>query len=224
MHLATENLHLARGPADGGVRTRSMSFFSGIRRPGERTATIRSPLPLALLAAVALTACDYVRLLRPSVLKQLNPDVVRLVDYFPEVDHPNEAILARLPGHGGLAYAVEGRDGIMRATVRAPDGQYIWYPSLIVMRHGGELELEFQNEDGSPHAAMLHTNGGLEVLQLPAHSAGRARIRLDEPGLYTFTCPVANHGGRGMLGLILVEGDVPPQAKLDRPPQRRPRD
>jgi PQQ system protein len=181
---------------------------------------------LALLAGIsaALSACDYVRLLRPSVLKQLNPDLVRLVNYFPEVDDPNEAILARLPGHGGLEYAREGRDGVMRVTVRAPADQYIWHPSLIVMRRAAALELEFQNEDHAPHAAMLHTNGELEVLALPARSAGRARIRLDEPGLYTFTCPIANHGGRGMLGLILVEGEVPAHAKLDRPPQRRPRD
>ena len=187
---------------------------------------IRRAFVLAVITGVlaAATACDYARLLRPSVLKQLNPPLVRLVNYFPEVDDPNEAILARLPGHGGLAYAREGSDGVMRVNVRAPVNQYIWYPSLIVMRRAGELELEFQNEDEAFHAAMLHTNGELEVLWLPAHTAGRARIRLDEPGLYTFTCPVANHGGRGMLGLILVEGDVPAHAKLDRPPQPRPRD
>jgi PQQ system protein len=156
------------------------------------------------------------------VLKQLNPRVVRLVNYFPEVDKPNEAILARLPGHGGLGYAKAGRDGVMRATVWAPVNQYIWYPSLIVMPRSGELELEFQNPDHAAHGAMLHTNGELEVLWLPPRTAGRARVRLDEPGLYTFSCPVANHGGRGMLGLILVEGDVPAAAKLDRPPQRRP--
>jgi PQQ system protein len=175
-------------------------------------------------ALLALAGCNYVRLLRPSVLKQMNPDVVRLVNYFPEVDDPNEAILARLPGHGGLEYARAGADGVQRVTVRAPANQYIWHPSLIVMRRSGELELEFQNEDLSPHAAMLHTNGELEVLWLPGHTGGRARIRLDEPGLYTFTCPVANHGGRGMLGLILVEGEVPAQAKLDRPRQPRPRE
>jgi PQQ system protein len=177
----------------------------------------------ASAALVALSACDYVGLLRPTVLKQLNPRVVRFVNYLPAVDDPNEAILARLPGHGGLAYAGEGPDGVQRATVRAPADEYVWYPSLIVMRRAGELELEFQNEDQASHGALLHTNGELEVLWLPAHTAGRARIRLDEPGLYTFTCPVANHGGRGMLGLILVEGEVPPEAKLDRPPQPRPR-
>jgi PQQ system protein len=177
---------------------------------------------LLVTASAVLSGCDYVRLLRPSVLKQLNPRVVRLVNYLPAVDDANEAILARLPGHGGLAYASTGGDGVMRATVRAPADEYIWYPSLIVMPRAGELELEFHNQDAAAHGAMLHSNGELEVLWLPAHTAGRARIRLDEPGLYTFSCPVANHGGRGMLGLILVEGDVPPEARLDRPPQRRP--
>jgi hypothetical protein len=35
-------------------------------------------------------------MLRPSVLKQLNPDVVRLVNEFPEVDEPNKEVVARL--------------------------------------------------------------------------------------------------------------------------------
>lgn len=40
--------------------------------------------------------------------------------------------------------------------------------------------------------------------------------------MYFFECPVANHAGRGMVGLILVEGEVPPEARLDRPWQPRP--
>ena len=47
-------------------------------------------------------------------------------------------------------------------------------------------------------------------------------IELDEPGYYTFQDAVANFAGRGMLGAILVAGEVPPSAKMDRPPQRRP--
>jgi hypothetical protein len=59
----------------------------------------------SVLVAVTLvlTGCDYVRLLRPSVLKQLNPHVVRLVNELPAVDDPNEAIVARLFAHGGLS-------------------------------------------------------------------------------------------------------------------------
>jgi PQQ system protein len=54
------------------------------------------------------------------------------------------------------------------------------------------------------------------------HEGGVARLELDQPGLYWFGCPVADHVGRGMLGLIIVRGTVPQQARLDRPPQRQP--
>jgi hypothetical protein len=65
---------------------------------------------------LTLSGCEYVRLLRPSVLKQLNPRVVRLVNELPEVDHPNEAIVARLFAHGGLSHAKLGGDGIFHAA------------------------------------------------------------------------------------------------------------
>jgi PQQ system protein len=180
----------------------------------------------AMLGALAVTlgGCDYVRLLRPSVLKQLNPRVVRLVNYLPEVDDPNEAIVARLFAHGGLSHAERGSDGVFRDRIRVPKNEYIWQPAIVVMERAGELELEFQNEDEAVHMAFLPSTGERETLVLPVHSGGRARIRLDQPGLYWFGCPVSNHAGRGMLGLVIVEGDVPAQAKLDRPKQRRPRD
>ena len=44
---------------------------------------------LLALAPLLLSGCEYVRLLHPSVLKQLNPDVVRLVNTLPAVDDPN---------------------------------------------------------------------------------------------------------------------------------------
>jgi PQQ system protein len=177
-----------------------------------------------LLAAIAITAagCGYVRLLRPSVLKQLNPRVVALVNELPAVDDPNEAIVARLFPHGGLSHADLGSDGVFRDQIRVPKNEYIWQPAVIVMERGGELELEFSNDDQNLHIAFLPSVGERQVLELPVRSAGRARIRLDQPGLYWFGCPVANHAGRGMLGLVMVKGAVPPEARLDRPPQRKP--
>ena len=180
------------------------------------------PATLAGSLLLAITGCDYVRLLRPSVLKQLNPRVVRMVNYLPNVDDPNEAIVARLFAHGGLSHADEGSDGVFRDKIRVPKNEYIWQPAIIVMKRGGELELEFQNEDASVHMAFLPSVGERETLVLPINSAGRARIQLDQPGLYWFGCPVSNHAGRGMLGLVIVEGEVPAEAKLDRPRQPRP--
>jgi len=108
--------------------------------------------------------------------------------------------------------------------VRVPKDEYVWYPAIVVMRRAGELELEFQNEDQAFHIAFLPSVGERQVLELPSGTAGRARIKLDQPGLYWFGCPVSNHAGRGMLGLVIVEGEVPAEAKLDRPAGPRPKD
>ena len=176
-----------------------------------------------VVLATSLSSCNYVKLLRPSVLRQLNPRMVNLVNYLPNVEDPNEAIVARLFAHGGLSHAELGRDGVYRQHVRIPPGEYIWQPAIIVMKAGGELELDFQNEDTfSYHAVFLPNSGNRQAMVLPMASRGRARIRLDAPGMYWFGCPVANHAPRGMLGLVLVEGEVPAEAKLDRPRQRRP--
>jgi PQQ system protein len=163
-------------------------------------------------------------MLRPPVLKQLNPRVVRMVNELPNVDQPNEEIVGRLFAHGGLDHAKQGSDGVFRQHINVPPGQYIWEPAIIVMPHAGELELEFANHDPvAYHAAILPSNGSREFLMLPMHKAGTARLRLDGPGYYFFGCPIANHAGRGMLGLIIVSGDVPASGKLDRPKQERPR-
>jgi PQQ system protein len=179
-------------------------------------------LAFALVAGAVLTGCEYVKLLRPKALKQLNPRVVRLVNELPNVDDPNGDIVGRLFPHGGLARAKEGKDGVMRSEIHVPPNQYIWEPSIIVMEHAGDLELEFQNNDQNFHIAFLPSDGERQVLELPVHHGGRARIHLGQPGLYWFGCPVANHAGRGMLGLVLVKGNVPKEARLDRPAQRRP--
>ena len=176
------------------------------------------------LAAAVLGGCDYVRLLRPSVLKQLNPPVVRLVNELPRVDDVNDALIGGLFARGGLGHAKLGDDGVMRATVRIPKGEYLWQPAIIVMPRGGELELDIYNEDPySYHAAVLPNSGERHAMVLPVHSRGQARIRLDAPGYYWFGCPVANHATRGMLRFIFVYGDTPADARLDRPAQPRPR-
>jgi PQQ system protein len=177
---------------------------------------------LMLLTASILSSCEYLRLLRPSVLKQLNPDVVRLVNELPAVDDPNGRVVARLFAHGGLSHARLGSDGVYRDVVTIPENQFIWRPAIIHMPQGGELEIEVHNTDQTLHAIFAPSNPDRQAMMLPMHTAGRVRVRLDQPGLYWFGCPISNHAGRGMLGLIMVGGEVPAEAKLDRPRQRRP--
>lgn len=187
---------------------------------------MRCPVRVAPLGAATalliLTGCAHLGLLRPNRLKQLNPRVANLVNELARVDHPNEDIVGRLFAHGGLTYAEEDKDGMMRAKIHVPPNQFIWEPAIVVMPRSGELELEFHNEDQALHMAFLPSNGERVLLNLPSHKAGRARVRLDEPGLYWFGCPVGNHAGRGMLGLVMVRGNVPEEARLDRPEQERP--
>jgi PQQ system protein len=179
-------------------------------------------LVVIALLAIGTTACEYVKLLRPSVLRQLNPDVVRLVNTLPDVDDPNEEIVARLFAHGGLSHAERGDDGVYRDEIWVPDNEYIWKPAIIHMEAGGELELDFHNTDQNFHIAFMPSQGSRQVLELPRNTGGRVRVRLDQPGLYWFGCPVSNHAGRGMLGLIMVGGKVPEEARLDRPRQEEP--
>ncbi len=131
------------------------------------------------LAPLALLGCEYVRLLRPSVLKQLNPRVVRLVNELPATDSPDEALIGRLFAHGGAGDARVGRDGVMRITVRVPENEYLWEPAVIIMPRGGELEVDVSNEDQVDHAAFLPSNGGRQLVWTPTHTRGRARVRLD---------------------------------------------
>lgn len=191
--------------------------------PRNRFGAFSLAIPLLTLAlAQFLAGCEHAKLLRPQVLKQLDTDVAALVNELPEMDHQNKAIIGRLFAQGGLTRASLGEDGIMRGRIRIPANEYIWKPAIVVMPQGGVLELDVANEDVAHHMMYMPHNGEREVLDLPAQTRGIIRVQLDQPGYYWFGCPVANHATRGMLGLVLVKGEVPPGAKLDRPPQPRP--
>jgi len=53
-------------------------------------------------------------------------------------------------------------------------------------------------------------------------SRGTATLNLDGPGYYWYGSPTGNDEGRGLTGAIVVTGEAPPEARLDRPPQPRP--
>ncbi len=139
------------------------------------------------------------------------------------LDKPNRATIGRLITHGGgLGHAEEGPDGRMSAQVRIPADETIYEPSIIVMPHGGDLDLEFFNDDENTHCALLPSNGDKQWIWLPVYSRGTVTLNLDGPGYYWFSSNLGNDEGQGMFGAIVVLGDVPEEAKLDRPPQPRP--
>ncbi len=68
---------------------------------------VRRPTSI-LSATLALTShgsCVYLRLLRPSVVKQMRPDMARLVAYRPRLDHPQDAIVGRLVATSSFTFS-----------------------------------------------------------------------------------------------------------------------
>jgi PQQ system protein len=138
------------------------------------------------------------------------------------LDAQNKASLGAVLGTGNIGQAVEGPDGRLHATVRINPDELTWDPSIVVMSHEGDLELELINDDRNTHCALLPSNGDRKFIWLVNHSRGRATLNLDGPGYYWFSSPTGNDEGRGLTGAIVVLGDAPPEARLDRPQQPRP--
>jgi PQQ system protein len=138
------------------------------------------------------------------------------------LDAQNHATIGRLLGTGSIARATERADGTMEATIRIKEDEVAWDPAVLVLPHGGNLELTVINDDKNTHAALFPSNGDKKFLWLLNHSKGRAKLNLDGPGYYWYSSPGGNDEGRGLTAAIVVLGEVPPEARLDRPDQPRP--
>jgi PQQ system protein len=138
------------------------------------------------------------------------------------LDTQNKATIGRVLGTGKIEQAAEDSDGRMSATIRIQPDELVFEPSVLVLPHGGDLELELINDDLNTHCALLPSNGDSQFVWLVNHSRGTATLSLDGPGYYWFSSPTGNDEGRGLTGAIVVMGDTPPEARLDRPPQPRP--
>src|SRR5438045_9344088 len=107
----------------------------------------------------------------------------------------------------------------MRSTIRTPPYELVFESSVLVLPHGGDLDLELINDDLNTHCALLPSNGDSQFIWLVNHSKGTATLNLDGPGYYWCSSTTGNDEGRGLTGAIVVGGNVPDEAKLDRPPQ-----
>lgn len=138
------------------------------------------------------------------------------------LDGQNQATIGRLLATGNIKYAEEKDDGRMFAQIRIVPDQLIWDPSVLVMPHAGHLDIEFINDDQNTHCALVPSNGDSQWMWLPNYSRGTMHVTLDGPGYYWFSSNIGNDEGRGLIGAIVVKGDVPESARLDRPQQPRP--
>jgi PQQ system protein len=138
------------------------------------------------------------------------------------LDTQNKATIGRVLGTGKIERAQEGPDGRMSATIRIGPDELVFEPSVLVLPHGGDLDLELINDDMNTHCALLPSNGDSQFIWLVNHSRGTATLNLDGPGYYWYSSPTGNDEGRGLTGAIVVMGETPPEARLDRPTQPRP--
>ncbi|GAB3588260.1 multicopper oxidase [Amycolatopsis endophytica] len=143
-------------------------------------------------------------------------------DLLAELGGQNRATIGAVLGTGSIGKATERADGTMEATIRIPEDAMQWEPAVLILPHGGKVELTIINDDKNTHACLLPSNGDRQFIGLLNHSKGRATIELDGPGCYWYGSPAGNDEGRGLTAAIVVTGEVPPEAKLDRPAQPRP--
>jgi PQQ system protein len=134
----------------------------------------------------------------------------------------NRATIGRMLGTGSVARATERADGTMEGTLTILEDSGGWEPAVLVMPHGGRIELTVVNDDKNTHSALFPSNGDKQYLGLLNHSRGKATLTLDGPGFYWYSSPGGNDEGRGLTAAIVVLGEVPPEARLDRPDQPRP--
>jgi PQQ system protein len=93
---------------------------------------------------------------------------------------------------------------------------------ILVLPNAVVLELELIIDDNNTLCAVLPNNGDYKFIWLVNHSRGTATLELDGPGYYWYGSRTGNDEGRGLTAAIVVSGDTPPEARLDRPPQPRP--
>jgi PQQ system protein len=148
--------------------------------------------------------------------------VADVAEQVPGLDKQNGATLGRILGRGRVGRAEEGSGGKMHAEIRIPEDELVYDPGVLVLPHAGEVELTLINDDKNTHCAVLPCNGDYKFIWLVNHSKGNANLVLDGPGYYWYGSRTGNDEGRGLTGAIVVEGDAPPEARLDRPPQPQP--
>src|SRR5258708_7658089 len=99
------------------------------------------------------------------------------------LDKQNHAALGRVLGTRSIARATERADGTMEATIRIKEDELAWEPAILVMPHGGFIELTVINDDKNTHAALFPSNGDRKFLWLLNHSKGRAKPASRRPRL-----------------------------------------
>jgi plastocyanin len=115
------------------------------------------------------------------------------------------ALVAACSGNAVETGSVKGRAGgspqVGARPVRVQAGNFDFSPDTLRVDAGEELALRLQSEDSSHDFAI---DGLGVVAEVSGGATTTARLRIDDPGKYTYFCTVPGHRDGGMEGTIIV--------------------
>src|ERR1700684_1521009 len=77
----------------------------------------------------------------------------------PGLAKQNGTTIRRVFGTGNIVHAEEQSDGTMHATIRINEDELILDPGILILPHGGTLNLDVYNDDKNTHCAVFPSNG-----------------------------------------------------------------
>ena len=98
----------------------------------------------------------------------------------------------------GRRHADRGR----QRTVDVEASNFHFAPDRIAVRKGEEIALALTSKDG-PHDFAVDGLG--LVADVSGGETTTQRLRIDEPGTYTFYCTIPGHRDGGMEGTLVVK-------------------
>ena len=102
----------------------------------------------------------------------------------------------KVAGNAGGAPTASAR------TVDVEASNFHFAPDRIAVRKGEEIALALTSEDG-PHDFAVDGLG--LVADVSGGETSTQRLRIDEPGTYTFYCTIPGHRDGGMEGTLVVK-------------------
>jgi plastocyanin len=102
---------------------------------------------------------------------------------------------------GKIAGRAGGEPQAGARPVRIQASNFEFSPERLTVEPGEEIALRLQSEDSSHNFAI---DGLGLVVDVGGGETATARLRIDEPGKYTYFCTIPGHRDGGMEGTITV--------------------
>ena len=102
---------------------------------------------------------------------------------------------------GKVAGRAGGKPAAGASAVTVQASNFEFSPDLLSVKPGEELAFRLQSEDSAHDFAI---DGLGRVAEVGGGETTTARLRIDDPGTYTYFCTVPGHRDGGMEGTIVV--------------------